>query len=84
MPQNRAWARAGVEPSLADMLADPIVQALMQADGVYAGDLMMIIRHLKQSGHAFSASGPVLQGPDTSLIDMLRSLDLDIVPASDD
>jgi hypothetical protein len=32
------------EPSLAEILTDPIVQALMAADGVHADDLEALLR----------------------------------------
>jgi len=36
-------ARALVEPSVSEMLSDPIVQALMRADGVQACDLKALL-----------------------------------------
>ena len=37
------------EPTLSEMLADPIVQALMQADGVEASELEATLRSVASS-----------------------------------
>lgn len=34
-----SWAEAAREPSLDELLAEPIVQMIMQRDGVRAGDV---------------------------------------------
>lgn len=39
-----AWARAGVEPSLEEMLADPVVGIVMERDAVTAEDVRAVIR----------------------------------------
>lgn len=46
MPTKAPWAKADSEPSAADLLSDPIAQALMRADGVLVRDVVMIIRDL--------------------------------------
>jgi len=38
-----SWFSGGVEPTIAELLSDLIVQALMRADGVAAEDVMAII-----------------------------------------
>jgi hypothetical protein len=43
MPRWAPWAEAGVEPSITDVLSDPIVHTLMRADGVLIADLLAII-----------------------------------------
>ena len=40
----RAWARAGAEPSLDELLADPVVRLVMACDAVTADDVRAIIR----------------------------------------
>lgn len=45
MLQNDRWASADVEPALADMLSDPVVEAVMLADGVCVEDVLAAIRH---------------------------------------
>ena len=42
MAEPVRWS--GYEPTLSEMLADPIVQALMQADGVEASELEATLR----------------------------------------
>jgi hypothetical protein len=43
MPRYSPWSEAGVEPSITDVLSDPIVHTLMRADGVHTADLLAII-----------------------------------------
>ncbi|HVR64994.1 MAG TPA: hypothetical protein VMT98_00010 [Verrucomicrobiae bacterium] len=50
---NRGGGRFGGEPSLAEMLADPVVQAVMSVDHVTAGDiheLMSATRERRDNG----------------------------------
>jgi hypothetical protein len=44
------------EPTLADMLADPIVKAVMRADGVDAEDVEALFRRLKPDAVALRAA----------------------------
>ena len=37
------WRATGLEPPLEDMLADPIVQAVMACDGVSEGELRAVV-----------------------------------------
>ena len=41
------WATAGVEPSLHDMMADPIVRVVMRHDGVSSEELRGMIEALR-------------------------------------
>jgi hypothetical protein len=47
-PQH--WFNGGVEPSIDDLLADLIFQALMQADGVAANEVRAALRAAGASG----------------------------------
>ncbi|MFM9841991.1 MAG: hypothetical protein ACKVOI_03380 [Dongiaceae bacterium] len=50
---NRGGGRFGGEPSLKEMLADPVVQAIMSVDHVTAGDierLMSATRERRDNG----------------------------------
>jgi hypothetical protein len=42
--ERDAWGVAGIEPSLCDALADPLVHAVMRRDGVSRADLVAVIR----------------------------------------
>ena len=57
------WAQAGDEPSIADLLSDPIAEALMEADGVDFRDVLAIFHVLggARAAPAISPS-PVLGG----------------------
>jgi len=37
------WIDAGVEPALADLLADPIMHAVMRADGVRLQEVLSMV-----------------------------------------
>ena len=37
------WRQAGIEPPLADVLRDPVVQAVMRRDGVTPDELLRVI-----------------------------------------
>jgi hypothetical protein len=52
------YARAGPEPPLEEMLDDPVVQRIMQADGVQPTDLQHLLE-TAQRGAAPSASGVI-------------------------
>jgi hypothetical protein len=41
------FLQAGVEPALDDMLADPIIQAVMRRDGVTSADLRAAIEQVR-------------------------------------
>lgn len=40
---NRKWERAGTEPALADVLADPLVHLVLRRDGVSLAELRAVI-----------------------------------------
>lgn len=40
---TRAWSIAGVEPALAEVLADPVVHLVMRRDGVSPCELRRVI-----------------------------------------
>ena len=42
--QGDRGCRNAKEPSIEEMLADPIVRAIMAADGIQAGELEMLVR----------------------------------------
>lgn len=41
------WERLGIEPPLCEVLADPLVHAVMQCDGVSRATLDSVIAHAK-------------------------------------
>jgi hypothetical protein len=41
--ESQPWGKAGVEPPLNELLADPVVRAIMQRDGVTTAALTTII-----------------------------------------
>lgn len=43
----RHWSRAGEEPALAEVLADPIVLALMRRDGVTLAEICRVIARVQ-------------------------------------
>lgn len=49
MEKGNPWTSAGSEPLVADLLSDPIAQALMRADGVFVGDVLAIVTRLCRS-----------------------------------
>ena len=48
MTKGSSWANAGSEQSVADLLSDPIAQALMWADGVTVKDAIAAIGRLNR------------------------------------
>ena len=43
MMSNRLWRKAGEEPDLAEILADPLVHLVMRRDGVSLKELETVI-----------------------------------------
>lgn len=43
MSISRKWSEAGVEPDLAEVLADPLVHRVMRRDGVTLAELKAVI-----------------------------------------
>ncbi|HXQ50589.1 MAG TPA: hypothetical protein VN802_05805 [Stellaceae bacterium] len=37
------WGKAGIEPDLAEMLADPVVRLVMRRDGVSLDELLAVV-----------------------------------------
>jgi hypothetical protein len=48
--ESRLWARAGLEPSTTELLADPIAILLMNADKLQAAEVEMLLREARQRG----------------------------------
>jgi hypothetical protein len=44
MSKRRTYETAGEEPDLHELLADPVIQAVMQRDGVSTAELWAVIR----------------------------------------
>jgi hypothetical protein len=47
MTSNRPWRKAGEEPDLAEVLADPLVHLVMRRDGVSLAQLQSVITHAR-------------------------------------
>jgi hypothetical protein len=45
--EHQPWGRPGIEPPLDEVLADPIVQAVMRRDGVSLAALQTVIAHVQ-------------------------------------
>jgi hypothetical protein len=45
--EHQPWGRPGIEPPLDEVLADPIVQAVMRRDGVSLAALQSVIGHVQ-------------------------------------
>lgn len=44
MSRSKAWSEAGIEPSLTEVLGDPIVHLVMRRDGVSLDDVRAAVR----------------------------------------
>lgn len=55
------WSKGGVEPSVAEILSDPIVHLMMQRDGVALDDMRTLVHAARVSlpGGPGDASGKV-------------------------
>jgi hypothetical protein len=58
--EQQPWGRPGIEPPLGEVLADPIVQAVMRRDGISLAALQSII------GHVFAWVHPGLRSSSSS------------------
>lgn len=67
MRRKSPWAQAGDEPSIADLLSDPIAEALMQADGVDFRDVLDIFRALGGARTAPAASLSLVLGGESPI-----------------
>ena len=45
---NDTWRHAGNEPAIDDMLADPIVHAVMRRDGIGEGEVRAALAHARR------------------------------------
>jgi len=63
MRKGMPWTNAGSEPSLADLLADPVAQALMRADGVTAADVISAIGGPKRRATRARLDRPIRPEP---------------------
>jgi hypothetical protein len=53
------WTKAGCEPSIIDLLSDPIAGALMRSDGIHVSDVLAIVDRIPRRNHArFHAGAP--------------------------
>jgi hypothetical protein len=46
-PKKPSWREPGIEPRLADVMADPLVRLLMRRDGVTFVDMTLIIERAR-------------------------------------
>src|SRR4051812_24176842 len=46
--EGQPWSKPGIEPTLCEVLADPIVQAVSRRDGVSRAALESVIAHAQQ------------------------------------
>jgi len=75
-----AWPQPGIEPILDEMLADPLIHLVMQADGIDKADVKGIIRQTcdrlkaleKPIQLAMEVRMIVLRGHDSSVIVVKR------------
>ena len=47
-PSESAYAHAGTEPSLEEMLSDPVVQLIMRADRLQPADVRRMVEHAQR------------------------------------
>jgi hypothetical protein len=47
-PPRRLAVLQSWEPALADMLADPVIQAMMRVDGVRMGEVLTLMREARE------------------------------------
>lgn len=48
-PTTISFARAGHEPSLQDMLSDPVVHAVMRRDSLTTHDILTVMENARRS-----------------------------------
>jgi hypothetical protein len=58
LAERQPWSRPGIEPPLCEVLADPIVQAVMRRDGVSPSALKSVIAHAQHIGCANAVALP--------------------------
>jgi hypothetical protein len=68
MSRRRTYEHAGEEPDLLDLLADPVIHAVMRRDGVTLADLCAVIQagsdRLRTSGGTVVMLPPPVGWPD--------------------
>lgn len=47
-PDRRRWDRAGQEPPLDDMLADPVMTLMLRRDGLTRDDVIEVMREARR------------------------------------
>ena len=57
MSRRGKWSEAGIEPKLDDVLADPLVRAVMRRDGVTSEELRSILEALRAQRPETAAQG---------------------------
>ena len=57
---NDTWRHAGTEPAIDDMLADPIVHAVMRRDGIGEGEVRAALARARR-GAALIVTLPATQ-----------------------
>jgi hypothetical protein len=60
MTGTHPWSKPGFEPPLADLLSDPVTQAVMTVDGVKVHEVLAIIERVRTQPAKFHASRPFL------------------------
>ena len=61
--KRRAWLGSGIEPPLHEALADPIVRAVMQSDGVSSADLGSAITRVQRRLRQIPSPGLPIRDP---------------------
>jgi hypothetical protein len=60
MTESHLWAKPGIEPPLAELLSDPITQAVMAVDGVKVHEVLAIIDRVQARVSTFEPVRPFL------------------------
>lgn len=66
------WGRAGPEPSLEDVMADPMVQLVMRRDGLTPEDVKAVIEAIRRRHGGGSNPAP----PRGSNVVLIRSAEM--------
>ena len=61
MASNEPWSKSGVEPSVAELLADPVAQIILRYDGVTRADVWAAVERARQELRA-AAGQPDARG----------------------
>jgi hypothetical protein len=60
MTGSRPWSKPGTEPPLAELLSDPVTQAVMAVDGVKVHEVLAIFERLRAQPAKFQPPRPLL------------------------